>query len=143
MYKRQVHKRDNRFNRHSDLIVLPEIMVESTAPLLQKSGVRYTILVQNAFYVSQGAMEMNQVAALYEGATSIVSTSEDITMTLGALFQNLRTPIFNINYAFDPRVFASDGTKRNLITYMPRKLPYHSRMVVRYLLCLLYTSRCV
>ena len=129
-----VHKQDNRFNRYTDLVVLPEIMVEDTAPILQKSRVRYSILVQNGFYVSHGQLEMDRVAALYEGAVSIISTSAEISSTLGALFQNLKTPIFNVNYAFDRNVFSGSAEKRNLITYMPRKLPYHSRLVVRYLL---------
>lgn len=126
-------KRDNRFNRHTDLIVLPEIMVEKTAPTLQMIGARYSILVQNGVYAVQNGPPLDRVAALYDGAISIMSTSEDITTTLRGIFRNLKPPIFNINYAFDSEVFSPGGEKRNLITYMPRKLPVHSHLVRRYL----------
>ena len=128
-----IHKRDNRFNRFTDLIVLPEIMVEDTAPILQKNRVRYAILAQNGFYIAQGEAGMDRFAALYNGAVVIVSSSAEITSTLRTIFPNLRPPIFEISYAFDRQVFSGNGHKRNLITYMPRKLPYHSRMVIRYL----------
>lgn len=128
-----IHKRDNRFNRFTDLIVLPEILVEGTAPVLQKMNVRYAILAQNGFYMTQGEPSMDRLAALYGGAISIVSTSKEITATLHAVFPNLVPPVFDVNYAFDRQVFSGGGGKRNLITYMPRKLSYHSRMVTRYL----------
>jgi hypothetical protein len=128
-----VLKPDNRFNRYTDLIVLPEIMVDDTAPILQTSRVRYSILVQNGFYAVQGASEMARLAELYGGAISIVSTSAEITATLRAVFPGLKPPIFNVNYAFDRGVFSGGSEKRNLITYMPRKLRYHSRMVLRHL----------
>ncbi len=126
-------KRDNRFNRFTDLIVLPEIMVEETAPVLIKNRVRYAILAQNGFYLAQGKSDMSHFAELYNGAISIVSTSLDITATLQAIFPSLRPRIHNINYAFDREIYSGHNEKRNLITYMPRKLPYHSRMVIRYL----------
>ena len=128
-----IHKRDNRFNRDTDLIVLPEIMVEAKAPILQKTGLRYAILVQNGFYVLQHGMAMAELAALYDGAINIVSTSAHITSTLRSVFPDLKPPIFDINYAFDKKVFSGGGEKRNLITYMPRKLPQHSRMLMRHL----------
>jgi hypothetical protein len=126
-------KRDDSFNRFTDLVVLPEIMVEDVAPVLQENQVRYAILAQNGFYVAQGRAEISHFAALYSGAVSIVSTSAEITKTLRAIFSGISTPIFNVNYAFDPSVFSPGTSKRNLVTYMPRKLTYHGQQVLRYL----------
>ena len=128
-----VHKRDNRFNRLTDLIVLPEIMVGQTVPALQKVGIRYSILVQNGFYVSQGKAAMEHIETLYGGAHSLLSTSDEITSTLRALFPRIKTPIFEISYAFDRMLFSAGPEKRNLITYMPRKLEDHSHQVLQFL----------
>lgn len=126
-------KRENRFNILTDLVVLPEILVEDVAPNLQKSRLRYTILAQNGFYILRGNADMDRLGALYRGAVSIVSTSEEITATIRGVFRDFRVPIFNVNYAFDRNVFSQHGPKRNIITYMPRKLPDHSRLLRRFL----------
>jgi hypothetical protein len=128
-----VHKRENRFNPLTDLIVLPEILVAQTAPTLLKMGVRYAILLQNGFYIIRGKTTRESQEPLYAGALGIVSTSDEITSTVRALFPRIETPIFEVNYAFDAKTFSGHAEKRDLITYMPRKLGEHGHRVLEFL----------
>ena len=68
----------------------------------------------------------------YEGAKLIITTSKYSVSYLRTMFPNIRKNIFKINLSVDSNKFKIKK-KINLITYMPRKLPAHSSLLIFYL----------
>tara|TARA_Y100000389_G_C17179668_1_gene373332 strand:- start:33 stop:674 length:642 start_codon:yes stop_codon:yes gene_type:complete len=68
----------------------------------------------------------------YEGAKLIITTSNYSVNYLRTMFPNLRKKIFKVNLSVDSKKFKIKK-KSNLITYMPRKLPEHSSLLLFYL----------
>ena len=68
----------------------------------------------------------------YEGAKLIITTSKYSVSYLRTMFPNIRKNIFKINLSIDSNKFKIKK-KSNLITYMPRKLPDHSNLLLFYL----------
>jgi hypothetical protein len=68
----------------------------------------------------------------YDDAKLIITTSKYSVSYLRTMFPNIRKKIFKINLSIDSNKFRIKK-KLNLITYMPRKLPEHSSLLLFYL----------
>ena len=68
----------------------------------------------------------------YENASLIITTSKNSVSYLRTMFPNLKKKILKINLSVDNNKFKIKK-KSNLITYMPRKLPEHSNLLLFYL----------
>ena len=68
----------------------------------------------------------------YERAKLIITTSKNSVSYLKTMFPNLKKKIFRVNLSVDSKRFKIKK-KSNLITYMPRKLPSHSNLLLFYL----------
>jgi len=68
----------------------------------------------------------------YENAKLIITTSKYSVNYLKNMFPNLKNKIFKVNLSIDCKRFKIKK-KSNLITYMPRKLPDHSNLLLFYL----------
>ena len=68
----------------------------------------------------------------YDGANLIITTSKYSVSYLNNMFPNLKKKIFKVNLSVDSNKFKINK-KTNLITYMPRKLPEHSNLLLFYL----------
>ncbi len=127
-------KSDNVFNRFTDLVVIPEVMAPTWAPLAAQQRVRYAIMVQNGYYIFNNFAPNMQVPPLYEGAVAVLSTSHLINETIEKVIPSVADKISYINYSVDPSIFVPSDQKSDIITYMPRKLPYDSGLVIRHLM---------
>jgi len=68
----------------------------------------------------------------YDDAELIITTSRYSVSYLNNIFPNLKKKIFKVNLSVDSNKFKIKK-KSNLITYMPRKLPEHSNLLLFYL----------
>ena len=68
----------------------------------------------------------------YENAKLIITTSKYSVSYLKTMFPNIKKNIFKVNLSVDSNKFKI-RKKTNLITYMPRKLPTHSSLLIFYL----------
>ncbi len=68
----------------------------------------------------------------YEGAKLIITTSKYTVNYLRTMFPNINKKIFRVNLSIDDKKFKIKK-KSNIITYMPRKLPAHSDLLLFYL----------
>ncbi len=134
-YKWFKHKIKTRnyfnFNKKNDFVILPEIFAHLADDLLIKKKIDYAIFVQNG-YVIQSTNNENKLAKVYKKAKFILSYSNDITKCINLKFPNLKTKIIKISYAIDLKKLNLKN-KLNLITYMSRKLPFHSSLLINYL----------
>ncbi len=134
-YKWFKHKIKTRnyfnFDAKKDFIILPEIFAHLADDLLIKKGISYAIFVQNG-YVIQSTNNENKLLKAYKKAKFILSYSNDITKCINLKFPNLKTKIIRISYALNLNNKIK-YQKKNLITYMSRKLPQHSKLVSNYI----------
>ena len=119
------------FQKNRDFVILPEIFAHLAEDLLIKKGIEYALFVQNG-YVIQSTNNENKLIKAYSKAKFILSYSDDITKCINLKFPKLKTKIVKISYALDLKTF-NLKSKKNLITFMSRKLPAHSNLVIEYL----------
>ena len=132
-------RREDAFDRSSDLIILPEIWALSFGKKLLAAGYSYGIFVQGGYLIFkeiENSLESDARALkeIYEGAAIVLSISDDTTASLMLAFPAIGGRIFKTQYSLREDVFFPQGEKENLITYMPRRLPAHSTWVVSQLM---------
>ncbi|MEQ5843050.1 hypothetical protein N0A02_26700 [Paraburkholderia acidicola] len=118
--------------RQSDHLVLPEIKAASIARCLVTAGIRYSIFVQNGYYLRDRDKDCSDadVDFAYANATSVLSISADTSALILLHYPELSPRIVNVFCSVNPSEFAVEGEKRNVITYMPRKNGPHAAAVV-------------
>lgn len=130
-------KRNMAFDPSSDLLVLPEIMVEELAPQLRKIGLSYGIFVQNGYYIVKDTP--NQTARMsalrndYLLARVVLSISDDTSDVIATVAPRVRDNIVKVQYSIDEALFHQPENKSKIITYMPRKQAFHAALVTRML----------
>ena len=131
-FKHKIKVRDNfNFDKKKDFIILPEIFAHLAEDLLIKKKINYGIFVQNG-YVIQSTSNNDKLLKAYNNAKFILSYSNDITNCVKLKFPKLKTKIIKISYSIKikkPKL----KYKSNIITFMSRKLPFHSNLVINYL----------
>jgi hypothetical protein len=120
------------FDKKKDFIIVPEIWAHFATDLkFAEKGINYAIFVQG-FYHMNSTNNFINLKRSYEGAKLIITTSKYSVSYLKSMFPNLRKKIFKVNLSVDNNKFKIKK-KSNLITYMPRKLPEHSNLLLFYL----------
>jgi hypothetical protein len=119
------------FDRSKDFVILPEIFAHLASELLIKKKIKYAVFVQNGYAIASTNNEQKLKKA-YLNASFILSYSDDITNCIKLKFPNIKTKIVKISYAIQINK-SKIQKKQNLITFMSRKLPKHSHLVVNYL----------
>ena len=119
------------FDRSKDFVILPEIFAHLASELLIKKKIKYAVFVQNGYAIASTNNEQKLKKA-YLNASFILSYSDDITNCIKLKFPNIKTKIVKISYAIQINK-SKLQKKQNLITFMSRKLPQHSNLVVNYL----------
>jgi hypothetical protein len=117
------------FNKNTDFVILPEIFAHLANDLLIKYEIPYAIFVQNGFALDS----TNDFASLknaYKRAKLILSVSESTTKMIKNVFGSFSKKIFKINLSVGSVKLEDRLNKKNLITYMPRKLPTHSQKLL-------------
>lgn len=119
------------FDKKKDFVILPEIFAHMADDLLIKKGISYAIFVQNGYVIKSTNNEAKLLKS-YKGAKFILSYSNDITECVKLKFPKLKTKILKVSCAL--KIDNKKSKKKiNLITYMSRKLPNHSNLVIDYL----------
>ena len=120
------------FDKKKDFIIIPEIWAHFATDLkFAEKGINYAIFVQG-FYHMNSTNNFINLKRSYEGAKLIITTSKYSVSYLKNMFPNLKKKIFKVNLSVDDNKFKIKK-KSNLITYMPRKLPEHSNLLLFYL----------
>ena len=119
------------FDSKRDFIILPEIFAHLAEEMLIKKKIKYTIFVQNGYALNSTNNEI-KLARAYSKAKFILSYSDDITNCVKIKFPKLKTKIIKISYSLDLH-YKKKANKKNVITYMSRKLPQHSSLVTNYI----------
>ncbi len=116
--------------RHGDEAVVPEVMPQA-ATRLQLRGVPYLMFVQNVYLLLEGA-DAAAMRTIYGHARAVLSISDDGSEVLRRWMPALAGRLFRVQPRVDAARFAPSAKER-LVTYMPRKMPQHARLVARWL----------
>ena len=125
-------KHNLNFNPSTDFVILPEIYAHLAEDLLISKKIKYAIFVQNGYAISFTNNE-KKLSRAYSKASFILTYSEDITQCVRLMFPKLKTKIIKIKVSIDSAKKITNLRKKNVITYMSRKLPQHSFHVVSFL----------
>ena len=120
------------FNVREDFIVLPEIFAHFANDLCIKKKIPYSIFVQNGYSLFP-TNNIKKLNLAYKKAKFILSYSKDIRECISLAYPKIKEKITDVQYAIDSNKFNLKIKKENLITYMPRKLPKHSELVISFL----------
>lgn len=126
-------KKDLNLNPATDFVVMPEVFAAEHAPHMVELGVSYAINVQNGYLINFEVMhEQKSLAQLkfaYENAAMVLGISDDTNQNIAQLFPACLDKTMKSYYVIDKAVFKPFAEKKNIITYMPRKLGRHSQLV--------------
>lgn len=114
----------NKFNfdQKNDFVILPELWAHFAEDMLIKKNIKYAIFVQNG-YAMNSSSDKKKLIKAYKNSEFILSYSKDIFKCVQTAFKINKNKIINTNISVD---VDQKFNKKNLITYMPRKLPNHS-----------------
>jgi len=132
-HKDEIFSGENlNFDKTKDFVIIPEIWAHFATDLkFKEKKINYAIFVQG-FYHMNSTNNFDKLKKSYENAKLIITTSKYTVSYLRTMFPNIKKNIFKINLSVDSNKFKIKK-KKNLITYMPRKLPSHSSLLVFYL----------
>jgi len=110
------------FDFKNDFVIIPEIWAHFADSFLINKKIKYAIFVQNG-YAMNSTSNQKKLIKSYKNAEFILSYSKNITECIKTAFNINSNKIFETNISIH-----SDQkfNKKNMITYMPRKLPNHS-----------------
>ena len=129
-FNNKISIKDNlNFDQKKDFVILPEIFAHLAGDLLIKNKIKYAIFVQNGYSINFTS-NLKKLELAYSNAEFILSYSSDITECIKLNFPKLQTEIIKIKYSIVSKAINKKVRKKNLITYMSRKLPVHSSHVV-------------
>ena len=127
-------KRDLNLDPKSEFIVIPEIFAVRHAQSLIALGVSYAINVQNGYLIdfesSQFGASYNDIKEVYEKADFIIGISDDAVANIKLTFPNCASRIIKSYYIIDKAQFKPFHLKKNIISYMPRKLARHTELFI-------------
>jgi hypothetical protein len=131
-------KSDNKFDINKDFVIVPEVMAARYAQKLYSLGVRYAIHVQNGYSMDLEVRLSNHIdrACLdlaYENASLIIGNSEDTLKNILFAFPKYADKLVRSYFVIDKHKNKPVDQKKNIITYMPRKLSDHSMRVLFFL----------
>lgn len=130
-------KRNCTFNKRNDFVLIPEMMVARYAPKLIKLGVKYGIHVQNGYSVGIEILAKianhDDLKDAYVNADIIIGNSIDTIKNIQTIFPELSKKILRSYFVINKAKYQPIENKKNIITYMPRKLSKHSALVLLFL----------
>jgi hypothetical protein len=124
-------KQNFYFDTKKDFVILPEIFAHLADELLIKKKIDYAIFVQNGYVINSTNNEQNLYNA-YQNAKFILSISSNTTNCIKLKFPKLKTNILKVSFSLDLGKI-NFNKKKDIISYMSRKLPQHSNLLISYL----------
>jgi hypothetical protein len=110
------------FDTENDFVIIPEIFAHFAEDMLIKKNIKYAIFVQNG-YAMNSTSDQKKLINCYNKAEFILSYSKDISECVKTVFNIDRNKIIKTNISIKSE---KNLKKKNIITYMPRKLRNHS-----------------
>lgn len=110
------------FDPKNDFIIIPEIWAHFADSFLINKKIKYAIFVQNG-YALNSTIDHKKLVNSYKNAEFILSYSKNINECLKTAFKIKPAKILKTNISIYSK---QKFNKKNIITYMPRKLPNHS-----------------
>lgn len=131
------YKRDLNFDKNKDFVLIPEMMACRYAPVFMESGIRYGIHVQNGYSLGLEVLlkieDFSMLKRVYEHADLIIANSEDTLNNINTVFPDVSEKIIRSYFVINKASYQPVENKKNIITYMPRKLGKHSALVLLFL----------
>jgi len=124
-------KRNLNFNINKEFVIIPDFWAERYAPQCKLKNIKYGIFVQGGYLF--GNDNAASTLSAYKNAEIIMTISDDTADCCKLAFPSLFSKIMRMHYFVDSSKFTPDLKKSNIITYMPRKLPRHSKLVLFFL----------
>ncbi len=119
-------------NKNTDFLIIPEIWSHFSEDLeLKKKGINYGIFIQGFFHMNSTS-NFKKLKAAYKNAKIILISSDYNLKCFKEMFPEFKNKILRINFFIDSKKLKI-LKKTNTITYMPRKLPDHSQLLLFYL----------
>lgn len=132
-----IFKRDFAFDPQNDLVLLPEMMTLRYAGKLFEAGIPYGIHVQNGYSMDlelrMGLGNFEQLKKAYTQASLLIGNSIDTIANIEFVFPECKNKIVPLYYVIDKARYQPLENKKNIITYMPRKLEAHTKMALFFL----------
>ena len=119
------------FDEKNDFIIFPEIFAHFAEELFQKKKIKYAIMVLNSFSIFS-TNDIKKLNKCYKNAEFIISGSKIITKYIKFTFPKIKK-IYQSTLSIDKKIYSKNLSKKNLITYMPRKLKDESSLLFLYL----------
>ncbi|OIQ99984.1 hypothetical protein GALL_180000 [mine drainage metagenome] len=124
-------KKDNKFDKALDFVMIPEFWAVPHARLLHKLGIRYGIYVQGGYIISRNSGE--ELDDAYHNASLILAISDDTVECINMAFPECVNKVYRVHCSVNPEKFSASSKKENIISYMPRRLKAHSQLVTFFL----------
>ena len=115
------------FDPENDFVIIPEIWAHLAEDMLIKKNIRYAIFLLNG-YSMNFTSDRKKLINSYAKAQFILSCSKDISQCANFVFNIHPKKIFKINVI--SMNINKKFKKKNIITYMPRKLINHSNNIL-------------
>ena len=125
-------KKNFIFDKKKDFIIFPEIHSHFAKKLCINKKIPYAIFALNG-YTLETTSDYQTLRDSYKGAKFILSVSKNISNCVKLAFPNCKNKIFKSSFSIDNKKLSLKVKKTNTITYMPRKLPQHSELVLFFL----------
>jgi len=120
------------FNKSTDFVIIPEIFAHFADNLCLENKIPYAIYVQNG-YAIDSTNNFELIKKVYKNASLIISYSKNISDCIKHYFPEHQKKIINISCSTNFENFKIPNvSKKNIITYMPRKLNNHSNLVIKF-----------
>lgn len=119
------------FDKKNDFVIFPEIFAHFAEEICIKKKIKYAIMVLNSFSIfpTNNNKKLNRC---YNNAEFIISGSKSITHYIKFIFPKIKKINQSI-LSIDKKIFLKKLPKKNIITYMPRKLRDESNLLFLYL----------
>lgn len=111
------------FSSENDFVIVPELWARKYGHQLAKLGIPFAIYVQGGYLIDKG--DPNLLDISYSAATCILAISDDTADCIAMAFPFTANKIQRIHYSIDTQRYSFQEKKKNIITYMPRKLQDH------------------
>tara|TARA_Y100001970_G_scaffold207122_1_gene252321 strand:+ start:7487 stop:8542 length:1056 start_codon:yes stop_codon:yes gene_type:complete len=125
-------KKNLSFDKQKDFIIFPEIFAHLAKKIAINNKIPYAIFALNG-YALNPTNDYQTLEESYNKAKFIISVSKDITECLKISFPKVKKKILKVSLSVEKNKFNLKIKKKNLITYMPRKMPQHSETIMFFL----------
>jgi len=123
----------NYFNANSSILVIPEVWIHQFSKICTDNGLRYANFIQNAYLTVDGVSRLpDHGRAAFENSSLILSISEDTSDIISLTYPSVGSKIVRLLPSIGPD-FRPSNDKRKTITYMPRRLSRHSKILIHML----------